>query len=174
MAITQRIAQSILAWSCNGLRKRYMDIFFYHANYYSNPSYLVFLVWNVLKMRFPTKCVTYKVWLNTVNFCFIETESRHNFTRSCNWSRAIFLLTSLLVCVNILTLLCIFRDVHHFSLEFSALRWCLLQENEVILHFGALTILSSDLKVHSQSLIHWSFAPPPRYYFSLFLLWWIL
>ena len=34
------------------------------------------------------------------------------------------------VYVNMLTLLSIFLDVHHFSLELSALSWCLLQENE--------------------------------------------
>ena len=46
-------------------------------------------------MRFPTKCVTSKIGMNTVNFCFIKTGSRRDFTRSCNGSRAIFLLTSL-------------------------------------------------------------------------------
>ena len=33
--------------------------------------------------------------MNTVNFCFIKTGSRCDFTRSCNGSQAIFLLTSL-------------------------------------------------------------------------------
>ena len=73
-----------------------MDTSFYCVDYYSNQSCLVFLVLNVLKMRFPTICVTYKVGMNTINFCYIKNGWRRNFTRSCDGSRAIFLVTSLL------------------------------------------------------------------------------
>ena len=48
---------------------------FYNVIYHSDLSCLVFLVWNILKMRFPTICVTSKVGMNTINFCFIKTGS---------------------------------------------------------------------------------------------------
>ena len=73
-----------------------MDTFFYRRDYYLNLSCLVFLVWNDLKMRFPTICVSSKVGMNTITFCFIKTRSRCDFTRSCDGLRAIFSLTSVM------------------------------------------------------------------------------
>ena len=44
-----------------------------------------------------------------------------------------------------------------FALEFSALSWCLPQENEINPYFGALTTLSSDLKMHPWSQVNFQF-----------------
>ena len=74
-----------------------MDTFFYCVDYYSNQSCLVFLVWNVLKMRSPIIYVTYKFGMNTMNFYNIKTGLHRNFKRSCDGSQAIFLLTSLYI-----------------------------------------------------------------------------
>ena len=63
---------------------------------------------------------------------------------------------------------CLVLDVRHFSLEFSALSWCLLQENEINLQFGAFTKLSSDLKMHSRSQVNFQFLLSLWDGFSLF------
>ena len=47
--------------------------------------------------------------------------------------------------------MCMFCNVRHFALGFSALSWCFHQEIEVHLHSCAFIILSSDLKMFSES-----------------------